>query len=80
MTRLALLVLAALVTLHMLGRRFRVEPRDPAPSDVYGYVPMAAWDDALGMCPHCVTPWKCNGPHIIEDTAWYRLTKAAGRN
>lgn len=31
--RLVLLALAALVTLHMLGRRFRVEPRDPAPLD-----------------------------------------------
>lgn len=19
------------------------------------------------MCPFCVTPWKCNGPHIPED-------------
>lgn len=19
------------------------------------------------MCPFCVTPWKCNGPHITED-------------
>lgn len=19
------------------------------------------------MCPYCVTPWKCNGPHIYED-------------
>lgn len=19
------------------------------------------------MCPFCVTPWKCNGPHIAED-------------
>ena len=18
------------------------------------------------MCPNCVTPWKCNGPHIME--------------
>lgn len=18
------------------------------------------------MCPNCVTPWKCNGPHILE--------------
>jgi hypothetical protein len=20
-------------------------------------------DEAAGMCPNCVTPWKCNGPH-----------------
>lgn len=19
------------------------------------------------MCPNCVTPWKCNGPHLIES-------------
>ena len=19
------------------------------------------------MCPNCVTPWKCNGPHISTD-------------
>lgn len=26
--------------------------------------------DPLGidyMCPFCVTPWKCNGPHILVD-------------
>ncbi len=22
-------------------------------------------DDA--MCPNCVTPWKCNGPHLLPD-------------
>lgn len=21
------------------------------------------------MCPNCVTPWKCNGPHTIEEQA-----------
>lgn len=21
------------------------------------------------MCPNCVTPWKCNGPHILPDEA-----------
>lgn len=20
------------------------------------------------MCPNCVTPWKCNGPHLSEQT------------
>lgn len=20
------------------------------------------------MCPNCVTPWKCNGPHLREKT------------
>jgi hypothetical protein len=22
-------------------------------------------DEADGMCPNCVTPWKCNGPHEL---------------
>lgn len=21
-----------------------------------------------GMCPNCVTPWKCNGPHCAHST------------
>ena len=21
------------------------------------------------MCPNCITPWKCNGPHIPETTS-----------
>jgi hypothetical protein len=29
----------------------------------------AMTDDELAdeMCPNCVTPWKCNGPHWAED-------------
>lgn len=24
-------------------------------------------------CPNCVTPWKCNGPHLVEEDegGWY---------
>lgn len=22
-----------------------------------------------GMCPNCLTPWKCNGPHEAPDGA-----------
>lgn len=36
-------------------------------------VPEAAtvFDEADDMCPNCVTPWKCNGPHLSEQTvAW----------
>jgi hypothetical protein len=22
------------------------------------------------MCPNCVTPWKCNGPHLADDEPW----------
>ena len=24
------------------------------------------WDAYEYMCPNCLTPWKCNGPHIEE--------------
>ncbi len=24
------------------------------------------WIDDEYMCPNCVTPWKCNGPHLLE--------------
>lgn len=27
------------------------------------YHPLAP-DDADDMCPNCLTPWKCNGPHV----------------
>ena len=30
------------------------------------------WDDSWDMCPNCVTPWKCNGPHLMEETEAYR--------
>ena len=26
------------------------------------------FDEADNMCPNCVTPWKCNGPHLPEQT------------
>lgn len=26
----------------------------------------AEWDELDDMCPNCVTPWKCNGPHFAE--------------
>jgi hypothetical protein len=25
-------------------------------------------DLAADMCPNCVTPWKCNGPHLNDET------------
>ena len=30
-------------------------------------VPTSNWDEADDMCPNCVTPWKCNGPHIASE-------------
>ena len=24
------------------------------------------------MCPNCVTPWKCNGPHLQPPGGWER--------
>jgi len=26
------------------------------------------FDIADNMCSNCITPWKCNGPHIYEET------------
>lgn len=28
----------------------------------------APFDEADDMCPNCVTPWKCNGPHLNDQT------------
>lgn len=28
------------------------------------------------MCPNCVTPWKCNGPHITEGANMTALTES----
>ena len=22
-------------------------------------------------CPNCVTPWKCNGPHLLKSSSGY---------
>ena len=30
------------------------------------------YDEADDMCPNCCTPWKCNGPHIMEQTPAYQ--------
>ena len=31
-----------------------------------------AWrePDDDSMCPNCVTPWKCNGPHVPWPPSW----------
>lgn len=28
------------------------------------------FDESDGMCPNCVTPWKCNGPHDYKKTPY----------
>ena len=50
----------------------------PWPMDLYEWVadrlrehgvtvqPAAPAEGLDDMCPNCVTPWKCNGPHIPE--------------
>lgn len=39
------------------------------------------FDEADNMCPNCVTPWKCNGPHLAEQTvAAKRSTLDAARS
>ena len=38
-------------------------------------------DDFHGyMCPNCVTPWKCNGPHIAEERSMSAFTDWAYAN
>ena len=34
--------------------------------------------DGEDMCPNCVTPWKCNGPHMPKgEIAGYEVERAA---
>jgi hypothetical protein len=33
-------------------------------------VERCAFDEADAMCPNCQTPWKCNGPHLSDQTPW----------
>ena len=40
--------------------------------------PTVVWDDADNMCPNCVTPWKCNGPHLSEPTAAAKRAEPPG--
>lgn len=37
-------------------------PTDHLPPEV-----TKPFDEADDMCPNCVTPWKCNGPHLPPD-------------
>jgi len=67
--RLALLAIAAAVLAWRLHRR--------TVDDVRPMEGSASWDDADVMCGNCQTPWKCNGPHVIEETEWYRRTQPA---
>jgi len=25
------------------------------------------WDPYEYLCPNCVSPWKCNGPHLTQE-------------
>ena len=53
--RLALLALAALVALHTLGRRLRVEPAAPASTDDIEWLESfriaQAWEGPIGQMP-----------------------------
>jgi hypothetical protein len=31
---------------------------------------MNDFDEADDMCPNCLTPWKCNGPHLSDQTPY----------
>lgn len=41
----------------------RAERYDPRDAD-----PLTVFDEADNMCPNCITPWKCNGPHLSAET------------
>ena len=35
------------------------------------------FDEADKMCPNCVTPWKCNGPHLTQETVAAKRTSGS---
>ena len=37
------------------------------------------WDAYEYMCPNCLTPWKCNGPHIVPLSDQELLKMAADK-
>jgi hypothetical protein len=41
--------------------------------------PEPGWDEADNMCPNCLTPWRCNGPHLADETAYMQRLLAANR-
>jgi hypothetical protein len=50
---------------------FVLRLRDAGVTDLraaFDAVPKPTFDEADGMCPNCVTPWKCNGPHLANQT------------
>jgi hypothetical protein len=44
------------------------EPAGPMPDS-------EAFDEAGNMCPNCVTPWKCNGPHLADQTKAAKVSR-----
>jgi len=48
------------------------ETADTAPAEPQPF------DEADNMCPNCVTPWKCNGPHLSEQTAAAKRAEPPG--
>ena len=50
-----------------------------APSPAEPAAPEPPYDEADDMCPNCVTPWKCNGPHFIEFTPRYQRQREGQR-
>lgn len=49
------------------------EPLRAREANVYLSLGFTGIGTAEYMCPNCVTPWKCNGPHIHEAT-WEAIT------
>lgn len=51
-----------------------IEGSDPASPEPRTW--SEEWDDSDRMCPNCVTPWKCNGPHLNDETPYSRKRAA----
>ena len=43
------------------------DPKPPKPCRRHEWLGRQ-WDEADNMCPNCITPWKCNGPHLSDQT------------
>lgn len=49
----------------MFSHVMLLHPREVEPNDTAVGSMSEGTEDY--MCPNCVTPWKCNGPHIPDD-------------
>ena len=60
--------------MRLYPRCFLCTPLEPTPGYT-GSSQQAVVEFDEYLCPNCLTPWKCNGPHIPEDWVKLRLGK-----